>query len=818
MRVNYNIEKNERRLIFVMIFFVICVFTGCNKVENQQVEESISIHEPMTTEENPVEADEEAGVGIFIEENIPFGNFSRYKMSFKKGLEDGYYNDDLPLDESAINCYEGLLKIYVDKDGELTENPYTVDDVVIPGDYRLEFMEAEGGMAFYVPIRVGNEIMDRQYIVDKEGKISIAPDDDDSDEQVEAVTGETGDISVDLGPIVYRIKGNTIEEKYEIVDHAGNVILDIPDDMTGMFDTDKDSLGIGYSNMMDGNFLLSVGGEVFVYEESKDKWHHIKIDGQDVSGEFERSDIIEIHGKYSGKRLLYFLEDESLEEVVRVGYQYMDKGIHWDGQVYYNYSYQVGEDMEPIRFLDSDELVVNYGGLDYVISDSFNYMGSVYVLDGQKEKLSNLESGLALIEGSIGSYAYSDGILAYEDLEASAWYYYDFESGENIKFSDEMLPIVMTHDREIGYIDSRGHISIYSVNEKSVVDKLDVLEEIEGEFRDELLMDFDENHIYVNVGVCYVVDRNTHNTTDSFPIREVHVAENGRIFYTVLGCLFEYNPDRKTHYPLGINDYCVYLTSMDDNLIVYQGVDGPGNYAVYDMDESWFESSEAAGVVGYDYILFYQGTEFGSQLYVYDRIHEQLDFLESSGGMIDYGWEEAEGRIMYQRLERGMYGEEQLPDKEVSDYPIPEDASLYIYDFAIQYYRNKFNDDVLKGYVLPGEFYELDYGQFMVFTSPYYNDGKYDEKGINIYIKGAHQKNYPIWNDSLRMPLEAEVKVFKVNEDRDMLYIVYELEGEKYGVVISPTTYMLRFSVVKEIKFGDYESEEAAIEYLDSKL
>lgn len=147
-----------------------------------------------------------------------------------------------------------------------------------------------------------------------------------------------------------------------------------------------------------------------------------------------------------------------------------------------------------------------------------------------------------------------------------------------------------------------------------------------------------------------------------------------------------------------------------------------------------------------------------------------------------------------------------------------EGASLYIYDSAIIVYKNIFADYVEKGYVFENEFYELDYGQFMIFTSPYYNDGRYDEKGINIFIKGAHQKNYAHRNDSFRLPIRAEVGTYKVNEEQDVIYLIYDLDGEKYGVVLQPKRKMLSIDIIEEVKFSDFATEQEAIDYLEDKL
>jgi len=743
------------------------------------------------------------GIGLNMDFSLPFDKDTQYEMRFEMGMDDGLYYYDLSGDEPSIYCYKGTLNIYLKQNGVFTEKSFKLSQVVIPADYEPDFQIGEDYIEFSLMVYRDNSTEIQSIRVDKNGKIGLV----DLAENV----------SFKLGGTDYRIEGNKNRRIYYIVDPSKNKIAQLPEEMSPFIDGyDKTRTEITI-NEQEGKLSLCINGQLFVY--NTERWLSVNSEAYVYEAYFIDENLLELHTRSQGKTYFYNISDEALTETVNVGQSHMDKGIHWDGQVYFDYVYQVGKDINPLVFIETPALEISYEGKDYKIIDSFTYGEKTYILNENKDQLLDLSTGKNILKEAISYYDYSEGTFAYEKSETKEWYYYCFDSKKNGLISDMQkdMAIVRVHHGEIACVDFSGRISLFSVEENKEIDTFKVTDVISGLYEDELQLDFDKNNIYINVGTTYVIDRQSHEIKDHFSTREIHVAENGRVFYTLLGNLIEYDPTTRKHWPIGINDYCVYLTTEKDQVIVYSGIDGPGTYAVYSMDVSWFDTEEGKGLDQSDYIVFHQSTEYGSELYIYNRIEGKFVLLEDSEGMIDYKVEEEANRIMYQSQRRGLYGEETEAEKEPTYFNLKKGASISIYDAVIRSYKKYFDENVEKGYVFSSEFYELDQGQFMMFASPFYNDGRFDEKGIEIFIKGLHQKNYSLTNNAFRLPSRAEISVFMTNEERNVYYIVYELDGEKYGVVLEEKSESLSFDIIEEISFKDYTTEEDAFEYLNGK-
>ncbi len=360
---------------------------------------------------------------------------------------------------------------------------------------------------------------------EKSNDINTVEDNDKKDDQ-----DPENVINGSLRGTGYLIQYIENEGTYILVDLSENIITEIPDELsTLLYDEDENPGNLNVHEQYD-TILFNMSGEVFIYQIASEKWNQVVMSSYIYRADFIDDNLVELHSDNQDKTYHYNLTEEKLEEVVNIGQSRMSKGINWEDKVYYNYTYQIGENIDPIVFFDSPVLLITYNGSEYVIMDSFTYQGKIYILDQMKEKLIDLETGETLIETSIGNYSFSDGILAYEDVENDVWYYYDFNNQEKQLISNEILPIVMVHHNEICYVNQYGVISILSIDKKSIVDEMVVTDVITGDYEDELLVDFDKNNIYANLGTTYVVQRNSHEIIDSFSTREIHVAENGSFF------------------------------------------------------------------------------------------------------------------------------------------------------------------------------------------------------------------------------------------------------------------------------------------------
>lgn len=739
---------------------------------------------------------------------IPFKNDSDYEMSFTMMMDDAYVYYNLRGDEPKVECYEGKLSIYTKKDGQIIENPYNINHVILRKDYEPKFVETDEGLAFTIASVIDGELVNTVLLMNKEGKLLN-----------KGLVEELSFVNDDYN---YSITGNSLTDDYYFVDHDGKELALVPDELVEIFKEDKEAIKSMRLEYYYKDMTLVYEGQLFVYKYSEKLWREVIVDGYVEFANYDGNSIYDLYVKDGGG--MDYSYDWNKDQVItrlRIGTSYMNRGIAWDGKLYINYIHQVGEDVDPLVFFDQDLshnsfLEVTIGDNEYKVIDSFEYKGKVYFIDGNKYQVLDGDTGEIVLDASVGNYSYSDGLLAYEDKELGEWYYLDFSTMEKHLLYEGELPIVKTYKGDIGMVDMEGNVTIISGETGLELHAFYVRNVITELFAAEVLFDFDKERIYINVGTTYVIDRESMDIVDQFITREIHITEDGRLFYTALGSLFEYDPDSKTHVPIAINNYCVYVTSFKDSLIVYHGIDGPGSYGVYDMDDSWYNTKSGNGLNKYDYILFYQVNEYGSRLFLLDNINEKLEYLTSSDGMINYYVEE--DKILYQPLIRGLYGEIQKPNGELIEYKLEEGRSVYIYDFNVASYYEYFTHNVEDGYVLENEFYNFDQGKFLVMTDPIYNNGLFDEKTLGVYVHGAHQKGYTLLIEGFRLPQRANMYMVEVNEERNMILIAYDIDGEKYGAYFEVDLDDFRVRHIETIQFVEFENEDQAIDYLRSQI
>lgn len=748
------------------------------------------------------------GMSINDEFSVPFKNESQYKMSFEMMMDEAFVFFDLSGDEPKVRCYEGSLNIYTIKDGEYKENPYNLNHIIIQKDYEPKFIETEEGMAFILPTVVDKELVQTILLLNEDGKLSTR-----GIYEKETYKNERYN---------YSVVGETMTNKYYIVNDGGRELALLPNEYIELLQEDKNKIDAIQIEHYTNNLTLVYEGELSVYNSREKLWRKVPVEGDvQFANYYADSGVYDIFVENaSGMEYSYDWNEGKVKTRIRIGSSYMNQGITWDGKLYINYVYQVGEDVGPIVFIDQESNVpsldITIGANGYQVVDSFLYNGKTYIIDAKDDKVIDIYTGASVLEASVGLYCYSDGILAYEDKESGYWYSFNFLTMENKLFSEVEIPIVKVHHGEIGMVDTEGNISIISAERGEKIQAFHITDMLTGLIGSDVLFDFDKERIYINVGTTYVVDRKELNIVDQFITRDIHVSEEGRFFYTALGGLFEYNADKKTHRAIVINEHCIYVNSFKDKVIVYHGMDGPGSYGIFDMDESWYETSAGEGIENYDYVLFYEVNEYGSSLYVLDNVQERIYLLTSSEGMINYYVEE--DQILYQPLIRGLYGEPQQPKGELMAFRLSEGASIFIYDFNVMSYYQRFTHNVEEGYVYENEFYKFDDGKILVMTDPIYKGGLFNEKTLGVYIHGAHQKGYTLIIQGFKMPSRANVYVAELNEARDMLLIAYELEGQKYGAYFEIDVIGFRLRHKETIQFMNFETEDGAMDYLRGQI
>jgi len=295
--------------------------------------------------------------------------------------------------------------------------------------------------------------------------------------------------------------------------------------------------------------------------------------------------------------------------------------IHWSMGEWENKVYVFDEYHEEVYGLDDSEGGVVFQKTEYIrvemndnifnIVDSINYDDKYYVIDSKKRHLNRISSDgvlIPIVETSILKYAKSDyGIVFNSFNEDIGLYFYDFEKEELVILNSEVeiKEIRMSGNYIVGLTDE-SELLIFSMDDLELSNTLEMLD-ISSDGSN---FTVDDQYLYARDNeLMNVYNISTLEIIDSFECRDITVSNENRVFYTFGGSVIEYIAETKEQEIIRLFSYGVYINAIGNELIVYEGVDGPGNSVVYNKDERYTDDVD---LLAFDYMIVYKSTEYGA--------------------------------------------------------------------------------------------------------------------------------------------------------------------------------------------------------------
>lgn len=216
-----------------------------------------------------------------------------------------------------------------------------------------------------------------------------------------------------------------------------------------------------------------------------------------------------------------------------------------------------------------------------------------------------------------------------------------------VKISDvEFITIEVTKEYISG-LTKHGTIIVFNREDKKILYELNIQDMINGPIQSVYQYSQSLSYIYFDCGQGLIIDLANGMLYDKLVGRSVALTQDDRFFYTNYGNVMEYKIHDKTHIPIDIGVNGIYIEAFNESLLVYHGLDGPGSYSVYNMDDRWLDQIEV-DLSSYNYIVIYDPCDFASAIRIYDLDKEQMQTISTSWNYYDY--QIVGDKIMYQEI------------------------------------------------------------------------------------------------------------------------------------------------------------------------
>lgn len=483
---------------------------------------------------------------------------------------------------------------------------------------------------------------------------------------------------------------------------------------------------------------------------------------------------------------------------------------NWNSRSYIRDEYTNNEEVYTGDLKDSEKLFV-FGALDYLteslfgknymIRDGFEINESQFFIEYNSSHLFKVTDSSVeeVIDAPIVAFDYTNEYIAYttQDINNGV-YIYEFLTGDkfyldqfvakHVKINGKILVVqeyndtltVVRLDDLTGFeVAAPLRIADIEMLSGETIEKIDYCDVL-GErifIKVEALRYDTEYNVDIPFETLIILSQKDMQIYDTFDMREFAISDNNRMFFSNLGMLFEYMPDSKK-VRLMDNGYSIYIHTMGNQVAAYQGIDGPGEYKVFNMDCDYVTETFPKGL-SEEYILFSDTNEYGSRLKLYDYKEKQFYLIMSSDTTILYKVNEAsvEYAIEQRETNTGSTDEDKL---EWKTFDLPHAGSVYVKNNQIESVLSSINDQIELGYIFENEVYSENKGEFMIYTSALYNEGLFDKKALVAYRFGSHQKGYEYWYDeAFVVARDVKIDTLVPNKDKTRFYATYTEKGSK---------------------------------------
>lgn len=568
-----------------------------------------------------------------------------------------------------------------------------------------------------------------------------------------------------------------------------------------------------YKYQVDQCVMFISDSRIDIYDINEDKWDNL-MEGTHVNKvhyDKEVETVSYYEDMFYDIKFVFDSSAKRFKPFTEIKESYFSIG-KWEDKVYIGYEYVSDElkDHEQYVFNNYPYIIVEISAKEYHIVDSFQVNDEVYFIEYETRYLYKVND-----EGEV-SPVIEKPIRMYDFFrDKMVFSHYGYEMGLLYFDFIEKTPIVL-NDEE-AFVDvklSKNHIAASTIDEEVFIYNIDnfldyrtyeipIDSTIQYHHMPEL--EVDNEHLYLNSDeMVHVVNLKTMEIIDHFRARFLSVAENQRVFYSILGNLIEYNPINQSHELIDMAGYALGINPFNDELLVYEGIDGPGNYTLHNMNTRYLEKNYPDSLDA-DYVLFYRSTEYGSELMIYDMTKRRLEIVIEADGSVEY--QVVDNKLLYREKH---YDSGKIQYSEWYEYVLEDGSIVYDINEVVERTRREIQYYINQGYINEVEVCEEDNGRFIIYAFPFYNDGKWDEKGLAVFVFGAHGKGYSMMCDEFRVDSTIKLNTIVPNEMHDRFYVVYEMDGKKMVTLfkVGKKGFDIALVMTKEITGECYWSED----------